>query len=171
MSLFRELSQEEQEKIEKLHILKNQIADLELRQMEKRKEIEFFEQRKGMDYVPVIVWGLLCLSQILLICIDLFFGSYNTRMSWAIVLASMVPVVLIFCGFFFFKSLREYILRNSKNAAHMKKAKENGIENRWLRSAQLQHDMEQINTNLKMMKKEYGHLKLEVDKIQETQFQ
>lgn len=171
MLMFRELTQEENATIEKFHRMKGQISDLELRKLEKRKEIEFFEERRGMDYVSPIVWGLLTLSQIALIGLDLFFGWWNSGFNWAIIVASMTPVLLIFFAFFFIKTLREYVLKNSKSPKHMKIAMDKGIQNRWMRSAKLNHDMEQINAELRLLKKEYGYLKLEVDKIEENQYQ
>lgn len=169
MLMFRKLTPEEEAKVEKFHKMKGYISDLELRKLEKRKEIEFFEEHRGMEYVPVIIWGLLVLSQIVLLFLDFFFGWWNARFNIAIVLASMTPVVLIFCGFFFVKSLRLYILKNSKNANTMKKAMDMGIENRWMRSAKLHHELEQINAELRLLKKDYGYLKLEVEKIEANQ--
>ena len=84
--------------------MKGQIAHLELKKLEKRKEIEFFEERRDMDYVPLVVWGLLTLSQVILLGLDLFFGWWNARFNWAIIMASMTPFVLLFCGFFFIKT-------------------------------------------------------------------
>lgn len=171
MLLFRELTEEEHAKIDKLHRMKGEISDLELRRLEKRKEIEFYEERREMDYVPVVVWGLLCLSQIVLIGLDLFFGWFDMRFNWAVIFASMTPVVLSFCGFFFVKTLREYVLKNSKDPKYIKKAVDKGIKNRWMHSAKLNHELEQINAELRLLKKDYGYLKLEVDKIQEDQYQ
>lgn len=171
MLMFRELTPEERDKIDRLQYIKGQVSNLELQKLEKRKEIEFFEERKGMDYVPVIVWGLLFFSQIALIGLDLLFGWFDMSFNWAIIIASMTPVVGIFCGYFFVKSLREYIYRNSRNPKHMKKAAEKGIENRWMRSAKLYHDLEQINANLRVLKKEQNYLKLEVQKIEESEYQ
>lgn len=171
MLMFRELTQEEHDKIEKLQYIKGQISNLELQKLEKRKEIEYFEERKGMDYVPVIIWGLLFLGEIALIGLDLFFGWFDMSFNWAIIFASMTPFVGIFFGYFFVKSLREYIYRNSKNPKHMQKAVEKGIENRWMRSAKLHHELEQINASLRVLKKEQSYLKLEVQKIEETQYQ
>lgn len=170
MLMFRELTQEENATIDKFHRMKGQISDLELKKLEKRKEIEYFEDRKSMDYVPPVVWGLLTLSQIVLIGLDLFFGWWSSRFNWAVIVASMTPVVLIFCGFFFVKTLREYVLRNSKDPKYMKIAMDKGIQNRWMRSAKLNHELEQINAELRMLKKEYGYLKLEVDKIEASQY-
>lgn len=170
MLMFRELTPEENAKIEKFHNMKNQMADLQLQRMEKRKEIEFFEQRRGMEYVPVIIWGLAAFSQIILVCLDLFFGRFNMAFNWAIIFASMTPVVFTFCLVFFIKSLVFYIRKNSRNPKIMAKAKEKGIENRWLRSAKLYHELEEIDAHLRMLKKEYGYLKLEVDEIEANQY-
>ena len=51
----------------------------------------------------------------------------------------------------------------------MMSAKERGIENRWLRSAQLYHELEEIDASLRLIKKEYGYLKVEVDQIEAGQ--
>ncbi|MBQ3036573.1 MAG: hypothetical protein IJD31_06560 [Lachnospiraceae bacterium] len=171
MLMFRELTPEENATIEKFHQMKGHISDLELRKLEKRKEIEYFEERKSMDYVPPVIWGLLTLSQVVLIFFDLFFGWWNMRFNWAIIMASLTPVLLIFFGFFFVKTLMQYVYRNSKNPTYMKKAVDKGIENRWVRSAKLNHELEQINAELRLLKKDYGYLKLEVDKIEANQYQ
>ena len=169
MLMFRELTPEESATIDKFHQMKGHISDLELRRLEKKKEIEFFEDRRSMDYVQPIVWGLLALSQIVLIVLDLFFGWCNARFNWAIIMASLTPFLLIFFGFFFVKTLMEYVYKNSKNPTYMKKAVDKGIENRWVRSAKLNHELEQINAELRLLKKDYGYLKLEVDKIEANQ--
>lgn len=166
MLMFRELTKEEQETVEKFHRMKGQIADLELKQLEKQKEIEYFEDNKEMDYVPVVAWGLLTFSQAVLVFLDLFFGWWNMGFNFAIMMASLTPFLLLFFGFFFVKSLRKYILRNSKNPNTMQKAKMRGIENKWWRSAQLNDELKQVNAQLKVLKKEYNYLKLEVDKIE-----
>ncbi len=171
MLMFRELTPEESATIDKFHQMKGHISDLELRRLEKKKEIEFFEDRRSMDYVQPIVWGLLALSQIVLIFLDLFFGWWNARFNWAIIFASMTPALLICFGVFFVKSLMQYVYKNSKNPAYMKKAVDKGIENRWVRSAKLNHELEQINAELRVLKKDYGYLKLEVDKIEANQYQ
>lgn len=168
--MFRELTQEEMNKIETFQRLKGQISDLELRRLEKRKEIEFYEQHRGMDYVPAIVWGLLFLSQLVLIFCDIYFNWFDTRFSIAIMFAAMTPALAVFFGFFFFKSLWEYILKNSKNPRHMKKAMDKGLENRWMRSAKIRHEMDEINAELRVIKKNYGYLKLEVEQIQQSQY-
>lgn len=169
--MFRELTPEESATIEKLHRMKGHISDLELRKLEKRKEIEFFEERRSMDYVQPVVWGLLTLSQIVLIFLDLFFGWWNAKFNWAIIFASMTPALLIFFGIFFVKSIMQYVYRNSKDPHYMQKAVDKGIENRWVRSAKLNHELEQINAELRVLKKDYGYLKLEVEKIEAGQYQ
>lgn len=166
MLMFRELTKEENEIIDKFHWVKGQISNLEIRRLEKEKEIEYHMENKEMDYVPVIVWGLLTLSQAVLVFMDLFFGWWNMGFNLAIMAASLTPFLLLFFGFLFLKSLRKYILRNSKNPKTMQKAKQKGIENKWWHSAQLNDELKQINAQLKMLKKELNYLKLEVDKIE-----
>ena len=169
MLMFRELTQEEQHKVERLHNLKTQMETLQIHRMEKRKEIEFFEERRGMDYVPVIVWGLLMLSQAVLIFMDFFFGIFRASFTVAIMFASMTPFLFIFFAVFFVKSLVLFIRKNSKNSKIMMSAKERGIENRWLRSAQLYHELKEIDASLRLIKKEYGYLKVEVDQMEAGQ--
>ncbi len=171
MLMFRELTREENDKIEKLHRMKTEIANLELQRLEKRKEVELYENKKEMDYVPVVVWGLLTLSQVVLIFMDLFFGWWNARFNWAIIMASLTPFVLLFFGFFFVKSLMTYVLKNSKNPKYIEKATKKGIQNRWVHSAKLNHELEQINATLRLLKKDYGYLKLEVEEIEKSQYQ
>ena len=124
-----------------------------------------------MDYVPVIIWGMLTLSQVVLIGLDLFFGWWNMKFNIAKMAASLTPVLLIFFGFFFIKSLRLYILKNSKNAKHMQKAIDKGIENKWVYSTKLHHELDQINASLRVLKKDYGYLKLKMDEIEASQYQ
>lgn len=166
MLMFRELTKEENEIIEKFHRTKGQIADLELQQLEKQKAIEYYEDNREMDYVPVVVWGLLTLSQAVLVFMDLFFGWWNMGFNLAIMMASLTPFLLLFFGFLFIKALRKYILRNSKNPKTIQKAKLKGIENKWWHSAQLNDELKQIQAQLRMLKKELNYLKLEVDKIE-----
>lgn len=166
MLMFRKLTQEENDIIDRFQMIKGQVANLELKKLEKRKEIEFFEERREMDYVPLIIWGLLTLSQIILLGMDLFFGWWNARFNFAIIMASMTPVVLLFCGFFFIKTLRTYILKNSKRPRYMQMAMDKGLENKWVCSAKLTHELEQINAELRVLKKEQGYLKLKVDEIE-----
>lgn len=169
MLMFRELTKEEHEKIEKFETMKNQIKNLEIQRLEKRKEIEYYDDRKEMDYVPAVVWGLLTLSQVVLLFLDLFFGWWKASFNWAIIFASMTPFVLIFCGFFFVKSLMNYVLKNSKDPKYIEKATKKGIQNRWVHSAKLHHELEQINASLRLLKKDYGYLKLEVEEIEKNQ--
>lgn len=166
---FRELTPEEYEKIDRLQLLKNEIAQLELQQLEKRKEIEYYEQRKEMDYVPVTIWAILFFSQLILFMLDILIGFDHIRFSMAIAMASVTPTLAIFFGVLFIKSLNTYIYRNSQNAKKMAKAVEKGIPNRWMITAKLNEEMAQINAKLRMFKKEYNYLKQEVEKIQETE--
>lgn len=171
MLMFRELTQEENATIEKFHATKGHISNLEIKKLEKRKEIEFYEENKSMDYVPVIVWGLLTLSQIILVAVDFVFGWWNSKFTAAIMAASLTPILLVFFGFFFVKSLRTYIFKNSKNPTLMKKAMDKGIENRWWCCAKLNHELDQINAELRLLKKEFGYLKLQVEEIERSQYQ
>ena len=170
MLMFRELTKEENATVERFHRMKGRIAELEIKKLEKRKEMEYFQQKKDMDYVPVIVWGLLLLSQLFLLFLDLFFGWWSAGFTWAIIMVSMTPVLVIFFGFFFIKTLRTYILKNSKSSKYMEIAMKKGIENRWLRMAELTNDFNQINAELRTMKKEHNYLKLEVEKIEASQY-
>ena len=59
-----------------------------------------------------------------------------------------------------------YILKNSKRPKYMEMAVERGIENKWVCSVKLKHELEQINAELRILKKEHGYLKLKVDEIE-----
>ncbi|MBQ8246957.1 MAG: hypothetical protein IJZ42_07475 [Lachnospiraceae bacterium] len=167
MSLFRELSQEEQDMIERAHFVKTQIAQLEIHKLEKRKEIEYFEEGKEMNYVPMTVWGILLLSQVFLMGLDMFYGFYNWKFNVAIMFASLTPILAIFFGIMFFTAMNKFILQNSKNQRMMKKAMDKGIENRWMRSAKLHQELDEINASLRVLKKEQNYLKIELQKIDE----
>lgn len=167
MNFFREMTQEELDMIEREHAVKSRIAQLEINKLEKRKEIEYFEEGKGMNCVPTIVWGILFLSQIFLMGLDMFFGFFNWKFNVAVMFASLTPILGIFFGVLFFKALNKLILQNTKNQRLMKKAMDKGIENRWMRSAKMRQELDEINASLRMLKKEHNYLKLELQKLDE----
>lgn len=167
MNLFREMTQEELDIIEREHAVKSRIAQLEIHKLEKRKEIAYFEEGKEMNYVPALVWGILFFAQLILLGLDMFFGFYNWKFNVAVMFASLTPILGIFFGFLFFKALYKLILQNTRNQRLMKKAMDKGIENRWMRSAKVHQELEEINASLRMLKKEHTYLKEELKKLEE----
>ncbi len=176
MLMFRELTEEEKQKVDKYHEQKQHIANLEISKLEKRKEIEYFKERKSWDFLPVVFSGLFLVSQMVILVLDVVFGCLYgfelvTRFAIAIAFASMAPILAIVAAVLFVKSLNTYLLRNSKSQSYMQKALRKGVENRWMRLAKLQQEYEEINASLRVLKKENNYLKLAVEEIEKNQFQ
>ena len=166
---FRELTPEENAKYDKYQKIKTAISQLELQKLEKEKAVEYYERQKDMDWIPVIVWGLLLLSQIVILVLDFVFGFWNLAFNIAIAFAAGTPVLGTIFGIAFFLSLDKYLCKNSKSQKYMMKSMKKGVENRWIYAGKMNDELANIRSELRILKKEAGYLKAELDKIEQAE--
>lgn len=158
--IYQKLTPEESEWLEKLSYVKGEKADL----LEERKQLQYewesYNEHRKLDYMPMIVWGVLLIPLVTLLIMDFVAAAWDTAVTWAIVIAAGTPTLIIVCLIGMGVSIYKYLLKHSKNKKIRDTARVKGIENRWDKEQRIMNRWHAIELRISVLEEEQEKLTL-----------
>lgn len=166
INIFRQLSEEESRKVDRLRKVDGEISDLKIYLSEKMHEYDHLLENKKGDLVPTLFFGVPLIPTTFLLFFEIFF-AWDVNAALAIALASGLPVIFAILITGLIMSLYKFSLRYSKSLKLQEIADKKGIVNVPSRQEHLVKEVEAFRLRITVLTEEKKELEDYLSEMEE----
>ena len=163
MDITVKYTEEEQKRFDEVFRMKEHVRELENELFLLGREMKDHTMENHVESVSPVVYLLIATANVVLFCVDMIVGNWNSMFSLAIAFAACTPILATIFLILFFVKLRKYIYQTSKEPAIWEKAKAKGIPNYYAEEKRIHESYEKVRNELEKQKAIYLAKQEELD--------